>query len=192
MIQELYIKLANEFGVTEEEFSSLAKVLKAKQYKKGDFLLKQGEIDSQIKFLLSGIVHQYLTSIGANSAQTKKRINKTTTSKIITELYALMDEEKLYKNPLLNRLDLATRLGTSEGYLSQVINQEINKSIIQFVNKYRIEAAKELLNNPVFNKYSVEAIGMEAGFKSKSAFYSTFNTNTGISPGAFRKLQKTS
>ena len=105
MIQELYIKLANEFGVTEEEFSSLAKVLKAKQYKKGDFLLKQGEIDSQVKFLLSGIVHQYLTSIRANSAQTKKRINKTTTSKIITELYALMDEEKLYKNPLLNRLD---------------------------------------------------------------------------------------
>jgi AraC-like DNA-binding protein len=137
-------------------------------------------------------IYQYLTSIGANSAQTKKGINKATTSKIITELYALMDEEKLYKNPLLNRLDLATRLGISEGYLSQVINQEINKSIIQFVNEYRIEAAKELLNNPVFNKYSVEAIGMEAGFKSKSAFYSTFNTNTGISPGAFRKLQKTS
>ncbi len=104
----------------------------------------------------------------------------------------VMDEEELYKNPLLNRLDLATRLGTSEGYLSQIINQEINKSIIQFVNEYRIEAAKNLLQDPIFNKYSIEAIGMEAGFKSKSTFYNTFNASLNMSPGAFRKLQKTS
>ena len=60
MIKELYIKLSNEFGVTEEEFSILAKVLKTRQYKKGDFILKQEEIDSQVKFVISGIVHQYI------------------------------------------------------------------------------------------------------------------------------------
>ncbi|WP_370449464.1 AraC family transcriptional regulator [Aquimarina sp. BL5] len=38
----------------------------------------------------------------------------------------------------------------------------------------------------------MEAIGLEAGFKSKSVFYSTFKTNLSMSPGAFRKLQKTS
>ncbi|WP_438426406.1 helix-turn-helix domain-containing protein [Aquimarina macrocephali] len=137
-------------------------------------------------------IHQYLVSKSANGIQTKKKINETTVSKIINQLYIVMDEEELYKNPLLSRSDLATRLGTSEGYLSQIINQEINKSVIQFVNEYRIEAAKNLLHNPVFNKYSVEAIGMEAGFKSRSAFYSTFNTSLGMSPGAFRKLQKLS
>ncbi|KAA1247676.1 AraC family transcriptional regulator [Aquimarina sp. RZ0] len=137
-------------------------------------------------------IHQYLVSKSTKDTQTKKRINETTASKIITELYALMDVAEVYKNPLLSRLDLATQLGTSEGYLSQIINQELNKSLIQFVNEYRIEAAKNLLCNPVFNKYSVEAIGMEAGFKSKSAFYSTFKTSFGISPGAFRKLQKKS
>ncbi len=137
-------------------------------------------------------IHQYLVSKSTHSTQTKRKINETTVSKIITELYILMEEEELYKNPLLSRLDLATRLRTSEGYLSQIINQEINKSVIQFVNEYRIEAAKRLLHNPVFNKYSVEAIGLEAGFKSKSAFYNVFKTSLGMSPGAFRKLQKTS
>ncbi len=137
-------------------------------------------------------IHEYLVSKKTNDTQTKKRINETTASKIINQLYIVMDEEELYKNPLLSRLDLATRLETSEGYLSQIINQETNKSVIQFVNEYRIEAAKNLLHDPVFNKYSVEAIGMEAGFKSKSAFYSTFKTSLGISPGAFRKLQKMS
>lgn len=137
-------------------------------------------------------IHEYLVSKKPHNTYTKKKIKSTTTIKVITELYKLMEDEELYKDPLLSRLDLATRLDTNEGYLSQIINQEINKSVIQFVNEYRVEAAKNLLHNPVFNKYSIEAIGMEAGFKSKSAFYAAFNISLKMSPGAFRKLQKTS
>lgn len=137
-------------------------------------------------------IHDYLVSKKTASTVIKKKIKNSTTSKIIVQLYKLMEEEELYKNPLLSRLDLATQLETSESYLSQIINQEINKSVIQFVNEYRIEDAKNLLQDPVFNKYSVEAIGMEAGFKSKSAFYNAFNTSVKMSPGAFRKLQKKS
>lgn len=137
-------------------------------------------------------IHDYLVSKKTQGNPTKKNIKNTTTSKVITQLYKLMEEEELYKNPLLSRLDLANRLETSESYLSQIINQELNKTIIQFVNEYRIEAAKNLLQDPIFNKYSIEAIGMEAGFKSKSAFYNAFNTSLRMSPGAFRKLHKTS
>lgn len=137
-------------------------------------------------------IHDYLISKKTQGTPTKKKIKTTTTSKIITQLYKLMEEEELYKDHLLSRLDLANRLETSESYLSQIINQELNKTIVQFVNEYRIETAKNLLQDPIFNKYSVEAIGMEAGFKSKSAFYNAFNTSFKMSPGAFRKLQKTS
>ncbi len=137
-------------------------------------------------------IHEYLISKKTPVLKADKKIKSATTSKVMNQLYQLMDEEELYKNPLLSRLELATLLGTSEGYLSQIINQEINKSVVQFVNEYRIGAAKDLLHNPIFNKYSVEAIGMEAGFKSKSAFYSAFNMSLKMSPGAYRKLQKTS
>ncbi len=137
-------------------------------------------------------IHQYLVSKKKNSIGTKRKINEITVSKIITQLYLLMEEEELFKDPLLSRSDLAIRLGTNEGYLSQIINEETNKSVVQFVNEYRVKAAQNLLHNPVFNKYSIEAIGMEVGFKSKSAFYKTFNFNLGMSPGAFRKLQKKS
>lgn len=133
-------------------------------------------------------IHNYLVSKDNTDARLKRKLNEKTVSKICTQLYVLMDQEELYKNPLLSRSDLATRLDTSEGYLSQIINQELNKSVIQFVNEYRIEAAKQLLHNPVFNKYSVEAIGLEAGFKSKSAFYNAFRANLGMSPGVYRKL----
>ena len=134
-------------------------------------------------------IHDYLISKKGTKPQIKKKINSTTTAKIITQLYKLMEDEEIYKDPLLSRSDIAIRLNTSEGYLSQIINQEINKSVVQFVNDYRIGAAKKLLLDPVFNKYSVEAIGMEAGFKSKSAFYNTFKMSLEMSPGAYRKLQ---
>lgn len=135
-------------------------------------------------------IHQYLASKKTTNTQTKRKINETTVSNIIIQLYALMEEEELFKDPFLSRSDLAIKLGTNESYLSQIINQETNKSVVQFVNEYRVKAAQNLLHNPVFNKYSVEAIGMEVGFKSKSAFYKTFNSNLGMSPGAFRKLKK--
>lgn len=135
-------------------------------------------------------IHEYLVAKSKPIPTGKKKVSRTTTTKVIAQLYQLMEEEELFKDPLLSRADLAGRLETSEGYLSQIINQEINSSVIQFVNEYRIEAAKKLLHDPVFNKYSVEAIGLEAGFKSKSAFYSVFKTSLGMSPGAFRKLQK--
>lgn len=137
-------------------------------------------------------IHDYLVAKKTPISQKKKKINSSTSSKIITQLYILMEDEELFKNPLLSRLDLANRLDTSEGYLSQIINQEINKSIVQFVNEYRIEAAKNLLQDPIFNKYSIEAIGMEVGFKSKSAFYNAFNISLRMSPGAYRKLQERS
>lgn len=137
-------------------------------------------------------IHNYLDSEKIASDSTKTNTDYNELSEIITKLYILMDEAELYKNPLLSRLDLAKKLGVSEGHLSKIVNQELNKSIIQFVNDYRVESAKRLLHNPVFNKYSVEAIGMESGFKSKSAFYSAFKNSLHISPGAYRKQNKTS
>lgn len=140
-------------------------------------------------------IHQFIVSKKKISTQVKnntKPLKAENVSDILAQLYKLMEEETLYKNPLLSRSDLAAQLDISEGYLSQIINQEINKSVIQFVNEYRIKAAQHLLHDPMFNKYSVEAIGLEAGFKSKSAFYNAFKTSLDISPGAYRKLQKTS
>ncbi len=139
-------------------------------------------------------LNAYLVATKNGTIQTmhSKQRKSTNVSEVITQLYRVMEEEELYKDPLLSRSDLATRLGMSEGYLSQIINQEINKSVIQFVNDYRIEAAKKLLHTPAFDKYAVEAIGLEAGFKSKSAFYMVFKSNLAMSPGAYRKLPRTS
>lgn len=104
----------------------------------------------------------------------------------------LVEYDEWYKNTLLSRQDIAKEMGISEGYLSQIIKKELNKSIVQIINDLRVAEAKRLLHSPSFGKYSIEAIGLESGFKSKSAFYSQFKTSTGISPGEFRKRYITS
>ena len=137
-------------------------------------------------------ITQYLNKQLPDNQGDSKGKESLSTSKYIHHLYELMEKEQLYKNALLSRLDLANKIGISESYLSQLINQETGKSVIQFVNAYRVELAKKLLRNQVFDKYSVEAIGLESGFKSKSTFYETFKMHTQMSPGAFRKYHKTS
>lgn len=113
-------------------------------------------------------------------------------SKYTLQLIQLMEQDKWYKNPMLSRLDLAAKLNISEGHLSKTINDELGKSIIQLINEYRINEAKKLLQSQYFVKYSIEAIGMESGFKSKSVFYDVFKSIAGMSPGESRKHYKTS
>jgi AraC-like DNA-binding protein len=54
------------------------------------------------------------------------------------------------------------------------------------VNNYRVEEAKGVLENPENDHLSIEGIGFDAGFKSRSAMYSAFKKQTGHTPGHFR------
>ncbi len=107
-------------------------------------------------------------------------------------LHRLMDEEFLFRNPDLGRQVVADHLGISEGYLSQIMSTQIGQPFADYVNGYRIEEAKRLLSSADFDRYSLEAIGLEAGFRSRSAFYKGFKEAAGVTPGAYRKQRKTS
>lgn len=107
-------------------------------------------------------------------------------------LDGLMTEDHLYRNPDLGRQLIAEHLGISEGYVTQVMQDGVGVGLVDYVNGYRISAAREMLSDDAFAPYSLEAIGREAGFKSRSAFYDTFKKATGATPGAYRKRAKTS
>ncbi|OAV43151.1 AraC family transcriptional regulator [Lewinella sp. 4G2] len=116
----------------------------------------------------------------------------TPNEKYTYELRRLMEEEKLFRDPDLSRAVVAEKLGISESYVSQVMTAGVGESFSEYVTRYRIEDATDLLSRPAFDRYSLEAIGLEAGFKSRSAFYGAFKKATGTTPGASRKARKTS
>ena len=106
-------------------------------------------------------------------------------AKIKEKIISYFEKEKAYLNQALSMDVLSEALKTPKYQLTEVLNIEIGKSFFQFVNFYRVEAVKQMLTDPK-NKYSIEAIGYDCGFSSKSSFYTVFKSMTGETPVAFR------
>ena len=106
---------------------------------------------------------------------------------LLEELQTLMLEERPYLDAKLTLAQLAEQLGISTNYLSQIINQQTGSNFFDYINSYRVEAAKQILADPAKARLSVLAIAMDAGFNSKSAFYSAFNQHAHMTPSQFRQ-----
>ena len=94
--------------------------------------------------------------------------------------------EKPYLNPSLTIKDVADATNINSKYISQVINESLNKNFYDFINSYRVkEAMEQLLINGGKEKTILEIL-YDSGFNSKSAFNTAFKKNTGFTPTEFR------
>lgn len=116
----------------------------------------------------------------------KQKIDSDQSEKLLQRLKALMEQEKLYQDPNLKLETLAKSLSISKHLLSQLLNDNLQKSFNKFVNEYRIESACQLLEND--KPFSMEAIGYEVGFHSRSSFFATFKKIKGTTPSRFKEL----
>ena len=99
------------------------------------------------------------------------------------------EQEKPYLQQELTLREVAEQINIPYRYVSQVVNEKLDQHFMDFVNGYRIEAAKTMLLDPAWTHLSIDGIAAEAGFKSRSAFYSAFKKATRSTPGAFRKTR---
>ena len=113
-------------------------------------------------------------------------VEKQKSNHIIAFEHLIIDQKRFLDSDLT--LDsIADELNLSKSYLSRIINAELETGFVEYVNTLRVEEAKSYLLNPDFSNYTLEAIGIEAGFNSKSAFYSSFKKITGVTPSEFKK-----
>ena len=96
-----------------------------------------------------------------------------------------MKEKELYKESNIKLPSIAKQIQVSPHKLSQLLNDNIGKSFASFINDFRILEAKRLLKEN--NQITLEAIGFEAGFSSKSSFYATFKRVVGQTPAEFQR-----
>lgn len=114
-----------------------------------------------------------------------KKLNEQEAQLIIDKLNRIMREKELFKNPDLKINNLAKEINISGHELSQLLNDNLEKNFSLFVNEYRINEACKLLaeNLPL----TIDAIGDEVGFNSKSTFFAAFKKIKGLTPGAYQK-----
>ena len=110
--------------------------------------------------------------------------------KYLKTLLNHIEKEKPYLEPELTLAQLSEQTNIPSHYLSQVINEKMECTFLDFINKYRVEEAKIKLANPKLDHYTILAIAFEAGFNSKTTFYAAFKKHAGITPSSYRKSLK--
>ncbi|WP_334071385.1 MULTISPECIES: response regulator [Paenibacillus] len=86
-------------------------------------------------------------------------------------------------NQNLNLQIIADHIHINSSYLSRLYKKVTGESIIDAINKYRIEKAKKLLRNPASKVFEVaEAVGIE----TPAYFTHVFSKYTGMSPKEYK------
>lgn len=121
-------------------------------------------------------------------AEEKYKTNKVSVEecKRLTEkLEGVMRKEKPYTNPNLKIADLAATIGTSAHTLSYLFNQHLNRNYYDYINDYRIEEFKQLVNKDEYARYTLNALAELCGFSSRASFFRYFKKATNITPNEY-------
>lgn len=116
-----------------------------------------------------------------HDAEEKERIDSD-----FVLIHHAIRQKKLFKQVDLSILDVSELVGLQTKRISRAINLRGNHNFSNYINSLRITEAKQMLKDPKYNYLSVEGIGVESGFNSKSAFYKAFKNKDGVTPGIYR------
>jgi AraC-like DNA-binding protein len=122
--------------------------------------------------------------IGArNQDKEKHPCKEENRAKIISE----MENHQFFLNEELTLHSFAKQIDMSSRLISSCVNKNMGFNFNEWVNNYRVERALEIIKSDSENKLSIEGIGSDSGFKSRSAMYAAFKKKLGHSPGFYRK-----
>jgi len=92
----------------------------------------------------------------------------------------LMDEEKIFLQNGLKISDLAEQLCCNRNYIYRAINVEMGISFAEYVNKKRVDYAKQMIEQKP--DLQMNELYMRVGFSSSSSFYRCFRLFEGCTP----------
>jgi AraC-like DNA-binding protein len=123
---------------------------------------------------------------GAAVKYSKSTLTAVQAAEIKMQLEALMATERCFLENDLTLIALANRLTVSPHNLSQVLNESMQTSFYDYVNKLRVAEAARCLRDPAYNSQTVFEIALASGFSSKTTFNTVFKRTTGLTPTAYR------
>ena len=103
------------------------------------------------------------------------------------KLLQYLKDEKPYLSCTLNLRSLAAEIRVSYNTLSQVINVCSHGNFFDFINAYRVEFSKTLLDQET--SQSLQDVAFASGFSSQSAFSTRFKKVTSLTPSQYVRLQ---
>jgi AraC-like DNA-binding protein len=113
-------------------------------------------------------------------------VTQTTNSLINSNIEQVILEKRYFQDNMLTLQKLAQHLGTNRQYLSNYINQIKGMTFYDYINDFRLNEAKTLLEGKgTDNQYSLEDISVMSGFNSYATFLRSFKKKFGQTPSQY-------
>ena len=119
------------------------------------------------------------------NSHTEQDIEKL--NKLYDNITTYLHKKKPYCDPDFTISQLSEAIDSNITYISKAIklNKDVNFNI--FINSYRIDMVKEMLNNDYQNKYTMRYIYTSSGFRHQSTFNKVFKQISGVTPSEYIK-----
>lgn len=112
---------------------------------------------------------------------------KASTIQQFNQICEIISHEKIFLDADIDLYKLSKHLDIKDKELSKLIKTHTKRNFYCFINKFRIEEFKQLLFSQKSNQFSILGLAQEAGFKSKSTFYTAFKNLEGKTPKKYQK-----
>ena len=142
-----------------------------------DYLLKPFH-DGDLENAITRIQQRLRPAAGATPIGVPRKGDK---SKYVLE--AMDYISKHYNEPDISVGTVAQSLNISEGYLSHTFKKETDYTLLNYLTRYRIHKAMELLKDCRVKVYEVAE---QVGYRDIAYFSATFKKYTGISPSEYQ------
>ena len=147
-----------------------------------DYLLKpfhDGELENAVNRLRSRM------ESGPAAPETMGIPRKGDKSRYVLEAMAYIS--KHYNEPDISVGTVAQSLNISEGYLSHTFKKETDYTLLNYLTRYRIHKAMELLKDCRVKVYEVAE---QVGYRDIAYFSATFKKYTGVTPSEYQLTSK--
>jgi AraC-like DNA-binding protein/anti-sigma regulatory factor (Ser/Thr protein kinase) len=105
------------------------------------------------------------------------------TQRLVRQALAFIHEH--YAEPLA-REAIARYVGVHENYLSRIFHDEAGMTLMIYLNRYRIQRAKALLDAG----QNVTEVALAVGYSSSAHFSRVFSVQVGVTPSAYRRGER--
>ena len=145
-------------------------------------------------YVMHKLIHQQVFTLSpADECENEPQEPATTTPQpsaskplIGCDIDIVMKEKQYYQDNTLTLQKLAQHLGTNRQYLSNHINQELHTTFYDYINDFRLEDAKTMLDSQSSeSQHSLEDIATMVGFNSYATFLRSFKKKYGQTPSHY-------
>ena len=160
------------------------KVLVAERNEIEDALIESEELRVKSEEFAAAL--QESGSIDSLQKYQKVKVDEAECADIVKRMKEYLERERVFTNADLKMKDLADVLHLSAPKLSQVFNIYLKENYYEFINRYRLDEFKRLIDAGEYKRYTITALSEQCGFK-KSNFFSTFRKVEGVTPAEYLK-----